>query len=128
MRAAIERAARTKSVFELEHRVWRVDGSIGWAMSRAVPIMDAAGEIVEWFGAANDITGRRDAEDALRESEQRLQSLVSGLPQLVWRAVDVGDWTWASRQWAEYTGQSIEESRAWGWLCLLYTSPSPRDS
>ncbi len=116
MRAAIERAARTKSVFELEHRVWRVDGSIGWAMSRAVPIMDAAGEIVEWFGAANDITGRRDAEDALRESEQRLQSLVSGLPQLVWRAVDVGDWTWASRQWAEYTGQSIEESRAWGWL------------
>ena len=78
MRAAIERAARTKSVFELEHRVWRVDGSIGWAMSRAVPIMDAAGEIVEWFGAANDITGRRDAEDALRESEQPAATGVAG--------------------------------------------------
>ena len=58
---AIERAIRTKSLFELEHRVRRVDGTLGWTFSRAVPILDARGEIVEWFGTASDVTARRTA-------------------------------------------------------------------
>jgi signal transduction histidine kinase/DNA-binding response OmpR family regulator len=60
--AAIEKAISTKSMFELEHRVRRVDGSLAWTMSRAVPLFDADGEIVEWFGAATDITERVKAE------------------------------------------------------------------
>src|SRR5262249_40919883 len=38
--AAISVAIETKSRFELEHRVIRVDGTLGWAFSRAVPIID----------------------------------------------------------------------------------------
>jgi PAS domain S-box-containing protein len=41
---------------------------------------------------------------------------VTGVPQLVWRGVGAGQWTWASPQWTEYTGQSLEQSRGWGWL------------
>lgn len=74
--AAINEAIRTKSVFSLEHRVRRVDGSIGWTMSRAVPILDDAGEIVEWAGAASDITARREAEEELRELNLTLESRV----------------------------------------------------
>src|SRR5690349_12960874 len=58
---AIERAMRTKTVYELEHRVRRLDGSYGWAFSRAVPMLDPAGEIYEWIGAASDITARKEA-------------------------------------------------------------------
>ncbi len=47
VRAAIEVAIRTKGVFELEHRVLRVDGSLGWTSSRAVPLLSAQGDIVE---------------------------------------------------------------------------------
>jgi PAS domain S-box-containing protein len=71
--AAIVEAIRTKSVFELEHRVRRVDGSLGWTLSRAVPILDANGEIVEWFGAASDATRRKEAEEALRRSQTELR-------------------------------------------------------
>ena len=60
--AAIETAVRTKGIFELEHRVRRVDGTLGWTHSRAVPIVGADGEIAEWFGAASKITARREAE------------------------------------------------------------------
>jgi GAF domain-containing protein len=60
--AAIDEAIRTRSVFELEHRVRRVDASVGWTFSRAVPILGPGGEIVEWFGAASDITARKEAE------------------------------------------------------------------
>ncbi|MET7245612.1 PAS domain-containing protein [Methylobacterium sp. EM32] len=60
--AAIEDAIRRKGTFELEHRVRRADGSFGWTLSRAVPLFDERGEIIEWFGAASDVTARRSAE------------------------------------------------------------------
>ncbi|MFC5861252.1 ATP-binding protein [Acidicapsa dinghuensis] len=72
--AAVEHAIVTKSSFELEHKVLRTDGSIGWTFSRAVPLMDEAGTIKEWFGMATDITTRKLAEEALLRSE-RLSSL-----------------------------------------------------
>jgi len=62
-------AVRTKSTFALEHRVLRVDGTLGWTLSRAIPILDERGNVVGWFGAASDVTGRKLAEEALRESE-----------------------------------------------------------
>ena len=114
--AAIKAAIESKQVFELEHRVRQLDGSIGWTSSRAVPICSPEGEIIEWFGAAQDITGRREAEEAVRESKQRLSSLTGALTQLVWRADPTGQWTWANRQWSDYTGQSDAESSGAGWL------------
>jgi PAS domain S-box-containing protein len=71
VQAAIEEAVRTKGVFELEHRVVRVDGTLGWTLSRAVPILDERGEVVEWLGTASDVTARREAEETLREGEER---------------------------------------------------------
>jgi PAS domain S-box-containing protein len=64
---AIAHAVRTKGVFELEHRVLRADGTLGWTLSRAIPLLDERGEIVEWFGAASDTTRRKQAESALAE-------------------------------------------------------------
>src|ERR1044072_4237738 len=52
----INDAIRDKKEFQLEHRVIRVDGSLGWTSSRAIPLLDEHGEIVEWFGAASDVT------------------------------------------------------------------------
>lgn len=73
--AGIEEAIRTKKMFDLEHRVRLANGSLGWVRSRAIPIVDARGEIVEWFGAAIDVTERKRMEDALRASEERFRLL-----------------------------------------------------
>lgn len=62
LRTAIQAAIQTKSNFELEHRVIQLDGTIGWTFSRAVPLLDAQHKIVEWLGAASDITQRKQAE------------------------------------------------------------------
>ena len=59
----INEAIRTRNVFELEHRVLQVDGTLGWTHSRAVPLLDASGEIVEWVGTASDITERKNMEE-----------------------------------------------------------------
>lgn len=80
---AIEEAIRFKKTFDLEHRVLRVDGTIGWTLSRAIPLLGSDGEILEWFGAASDISGRRDAETALRASEARLRDFNETLERQV---------------------------------------------
>ncbi|HWQ34298.1 MAG TPA: PAS domain S-box protein [Blastocatellia bacterium] len=69
--ATIQKAISARSIFELEHRVIRVDGTLGWTFSRAIPLLDAQGEIVEWFGTASDVTRRKEAEEALREAQAR---------------------------------------------------------
>ena len=78
--AAIDRAVRERSVFDLEHRAISIDGEIGWAHSRAVPLAGADGEIVEWFGVSNDVSARKRAEMALRESEARLAAAFESVP------------------------------------------------
>ncbi|MBN1508866.1 MAG: PAS domain-containing protein [Sedimentisphaerales bacterium] len=60
--SVVREAIRTKSTFEMEHRVLRADGSLGWTFSRAIPILDAKRDIVEWFGAASDITERKKVQ------------------------------------------------------------------
>jgi PAS domain S-box-containing protein len=74
--AVIGDAIRTRSTFELEHRVLRVDGTLGWIFSLAVPLSNARGEIVEWFGAASDITRRKFAAEEIRQLNADLERRV----------------------------------------------------
>ncbi|AOD14622.1 hypothetical protein BER92_07570 [Xanthomonas fragariae] len=241
---AINAAISSKSPFNKEHRVVHSDGTVGWALSHAVPLCDADGQILEWVGVGRDVSERRKADIALRESEERLrqfgeasqdilwirdaeslqlvyltpafeaiyglsrstafsgdsyrdwidlivpedreratdairkvrngqhmkveyrvirpsdgavrwlrntdfpigdqhgnvvmiggighdftearhtqlrlQTLVEGIPQLVWRAKDGGAWTWASTQWMNFTGQQACEAEGNGWLATLH--------
>jgi signal transduction histidine kinase/CHASE3 domain sensor protein/ActR/RegA family two-component response regulator len=73
--ATIGEAIRTRSTFELEHRVQRVDGTVGWTFSRAIPLMSANGEIIEWFGAAIDVSERKEVENKLQAQLARLSLL-----------------------------------------------------
>lgn len=84
VRAAIDEAIRERRPFELEHRVQRGDGSIGWARSRAVPMKDDLGTITEWVGTATDITAHRAAQHALAESEERLRYALDAAEEGLW--------------------------------------------
>jgi len=66
-------------MFQLEHAVLRLDGTQGWTSSRAIPMLDSRGEIVEWFGAASDITERKTAEGLVRKTEERYHTLFNSL-------------------------------------------------
>jgi two-component sensor histidine kinase/PAS domain-containing protein len=66
VQAAVDAAIAETRAFQLEHPVKQADGSIGWIFSRAVPMTDPEGNIVEWFGAATDVTERRRTNEHLR--------------------------------------------------------------
>lgn len=91
--ATIQTAIRDRTKFELEHRVRRADGSLGWTASRAVPLLNAEGEIREWLGTASDVTARKEAENSLRESEERFRTVADNISQLAWTCDRLGDVT-----------------------------------
>ncbi|NII11100.1 CheR family methyltransferase [Oleiagrimonas sp. C23AA] len=70
VRMAIDQAIRDKSTFQLEHRVKRPDGSLGWTLSRAVPLLDERGAIIEWFGTASDVTQLHRAREELARANR----------------------------------------------------------
>lgn len=88
VRAAVEQSVRTGSMFQLEHRVRRADGSTGWAFSRAIPLKDEEGRIVEWFGAASDVTERKEARMKL-EAQLARMSLLGGITRAMGERQDV---------------------------------------
>ncbi|TPE51642.1 PAS domain S-box protein [Amaricoccus solimangrovi] len=108
------RSIRRGAHVTFDYRIRRPsDRAIRWLRNTDFPIADASGQVIMVGGIGHDLT-------ELRETELRLQTLIEGMPQLVWRAVGGGTWTWASPQWFEYTGQSAAESLGWGWLEALY--------
>jgi len=86
--AIIDEAIQAKSPFRLEHRVLRKDGRLGWTSSSAVPVVGDQGEILEWFGAAHDITARKRAEEALQES-RRLSEALNDINSLIHSTLSV---------------------------------------
>jgi len=107
----IQAAIRNRSVFALEHRIIRANGTIGWTFSRAVPILDDAGEIAEWFGAASDISDLKQAEKALRSSEEHFRQLAEAGPQIVWLANGSGELDFVNQRWVAFSGLDLAETR-----------------
>ncbi|HSK10127.1 MAG TPA: ATP-binding protein, partial [Vicinamibacterales bacterium] len=58
-------AVAGRAPYDLEYRVRRHDGRYEWFKVRGVPIRDAAGQIVRWFGVAANIDGIKRAEEQL---------------------------------------------------------------
>ena len=108
--AAIDKAIRTKSIFELEHRVLRVDGALGWTFSRAIPLLDANREIVEWLGAASDITAGKLAEEALNKQRQLLEVTLQSIGDAVLTTDAGGKITLLNPVAARLTGWAAEEA------------------
>jgi PAS domain S-box-containing protein len=61
--------------FEHEMRLRRADGEYRWFLVRTVPLLDADGRVLRWYGTSTDIEDRKHAEHALRELSRRLVEL-----------------------------------------------------
>ena len=69
-----ELASRTGEPFSLECRLRRADGVYRWFLVRSVPVRNASGEIIKWFGTSTDIEDIRQTAEALRESDERFRN------------------------------------------------------
>lgn len=67
-----------------------------------------------------DITARKLAEDALRESLDRFRTLAEAVPQMVWVSAPNGRITQLNRRWVEYTGLTADQVAAGDWADVVH--------
>lgn len=111
---------------ELEVRLRRADGEFRWHLARARALKDAAGQVVGWCGTSTDIDERRRAHEAIRESEQAARLVIDSIPGHVATTTPAGELEFANRQFLGYSGESLEERRAWRTSDAAHPDDRPR--
>ncbi len=111
--------ARHDRVSKFESPVRCTDGTVIWISEEARTVRDECGELMYYEGTVEDITVRKQAENALRYSEEKYRSLALATSQIVWSTPADG-MVEDMPAWRAYTGQSVEEVRGWGWTTALH--------
>lgn len=85
------------------------------------PIRDGSGEIVGCATIARDITERRRAEAAIRESEERFRLVANTAPVMIW-TVDKGMLCdYVNKPWLDFTGRTLEQELGNGWAHSIHS-------
>jgi PAS domain S-box-containing protein len=112
--------------YGVDLRIVRPSGDVVWVRDQGQLVRGADGVPLYATGAVVDITRRKQAEMALRESEEQFRMLADLIPQLTWMARPDGWIFWFNRRWYEYTGTTPEETVGWGWQSVHDPAELPR--
>ncbi len=92
-RVMLQRLHKQGAVFEFESQVYRADGVIIWVSENVRAVRDNKGHLIYYEGTVADITQRRQAEAALRESRRTLATLLGNLAGMAYRRRCLTDWS-----------------------------------
>ena len=112
-------AAREGSAPNVRWHV-RQDGSRVYIEGMTTSLRAADGSLIGFLKIGQDVTARRRADEALRESEARLSLLVESWAQAVWETDADGVVIADSPSWRAYTGQNLQEWLGYGWLDAIH--------
>ena len=106
---ALADALARGSLYRVEQRLRRHDGEYRWFLTQGTPVRDSTGEVIRWHGANVEISERKQAEDALRESESRYRDLYDSLPDGIVGSDAEGHILGSNRAFREMLGYTAED-------------------
>lgn len=108
--------AREKGIpYRGEFRTIWPDGTLHWVEGRSNFVRGANGFLKRGVGIAMDITERKRAESAWRESEQNYRSLADSASALIWTSGTNTLCNYFNQPWLNFTGRSLEQELGNGW-------------
>src|SRR4029078_710326 len=110
----------------LEFEVIGLRGTRRWLETQAVPLRDLEGQIAGLLGVTHDVTERRRASQALRDSERRYHTLSNVAPVGIFQTGLSGSTTYVNRHSSEVTGLAAEEAVEQGWLAAVHPEDAAR--
>ena len=113
---AVADARQNREPFIAEFRVLRLDGTVRWITARGQFYYGANGEAVRMLGMAVDITERKQAEQVLREGEERFRVVANTAPVMIWMSGTDKLCTYVNQSWLEFTGRPLEAELGNGWV------------
>src|SRR6185436_394502 len=97
------------TVYDVEHRIITPLGLEKWVHERAAVERDATGTPTRLVGVVRDITDARLAEEALRASRARLQTIVQNMPVLMTALDDEGHFVFWNKECERVTGFTADD-------------------
>jgi PAS domain S-box-containing protein len=107
-----------------EENIVRQDGRVTWVSTTKMPLRDPSGSIIGTFGVSRDITQRKQAEEALKENEEKYRSVVMNIPDVVWTIDSEGRVVFITPNIEKLGGFTAEEVYRAGLGLLIDTSHS----
>jgi PAS domain S-box-containing protein len=122
--AIMERLRRGERIEHFETvRVAKDGGRVEVSLAIS-PVLNAEGKVIGASKIARDITDRKRAEAAVRQSEERFRQLADAMAQIVWTARPDGRIDYLNRRWTDFTGLP-EDIANEGWSHILHPDDAP---
>ena len=116
VRKAIEDAREGRSPYFAEFRIIPCDGrSPRWVNARGKFYYATNGDALRMLGMAVDVTERHQAEDLVRESEERFRLVANSAPVMIWMSATDKSCTYVNKSWLDFTGRPLEAQLGNGW-------------
>ena len=126
VRARIRDTIERTHVWDMEYRIVWPDGSIHWLLGKGKVLIDEAGQPFRFAGVSLDITDRKLAEAALRESEDRFRKIADTAPVMIWLSGPDKGMIFFNKVWLDFTGRTLQQEAGQGWTADIHPNDFER--
>ncbi|MDP2416340.1 MAG: PAS domain S-box protein [Hydrogenophaga sp.] len=116
LRMALRRFFKGEADYQLEFRARNAQGRYHWFDTRGSGLRDASGHVTHMAGTTFDISDRKSAEEAQRQTLAQLETVTNASPALIWTSGTDKRIDWFNGAWLEFTGRTLVQELGEGWM------------